>query len=116
MCTITRLFQVLREEMANINPRYMLVSIFVAPFPRMSGSRTRALALKLAGFRIGRGVIFCDMPRIVGDGPITERLTVGDNCFFNIGLTMELGANISIGKHVSFGHDVMLLTTTHKMG
>lgn len=113
---IKHVFQVLRDELSSLRPRHLLASILVAPLPRMVGGRFRLIALKLAGFRIGYGSIFADMPRIVGTGPITQRLSIGEHCFFNIGLTLELGAAIRIGNQAFFGQDVMLLTTSHEIG
>ena len=44
------------------------------------------------------------------------RLVIGDHCFFNVGVTFELGEAITIGRWVTFGPDVMLLTSTHEIG
>ena len=116
MTSLERAVEVLREEMDGLRPRHMLARLLVLPLPILAGSRLRAAALRLAGFRVGRGVTLGSMPRLFGNGPITERLTIGDHCFFNVGTTIELGAPVRIGDWVTFGPDVMLLTTTHEIG
>jgi acetyltransferase-like isoleucine patch superfamily enzyme len=113
---LERSIDVLRQELDGVRPRYLLARLLVLPLPILAGSRLRAGALKLAGFRIGRGVSFGSMPRIFGNGQITPRLTIGDHCFFNVGTTFELGERITIGRWVTFGPEVMLLTTTHEIG
>ena len=102
---------VLREELAGVRPRHLLVRLLVAPLPVLTASRLRANIIKLGGYRIGRGVAFGDMPRIFGNGRVARRLVIGDHCFFNVGVTFELGEAITIGRWVTFGPDVMLLTT-----
>jgi len=107
---------VVREETADVRPRHLLVRLLVAPLPALTAGRLRARIIKLGGYRIGRGVSFGDMPRIFGSGRIAPRLIIGDHCFFNVGVTFELGEAITIGRWVTFGPDVMLLTSTHEIG
>lgn len=116
MNRIARIFEVLQGELSTIRPRLLLAQLLTAPLPRFVGSRLRARLIHLAGFKIGRGVLFCDTPRVIGTGPITERLRIGNDCFFNIGLTLDLGAPITIGNNVSIGPDAMILTMTHDFG
>ena len=99
-----------------MRPRHLLVRLLVAPLPALTAGRLRARIIKLGGYRIGRGVSFGDMPRIFGSGRIAPRLVIGDHCFFNVGVTFELGEAITIGRWVTFGPDVMLLTSTHEIG
>jgi maltose O-acetyltransferase len=116
MKSLDRALEVLREELDGVRPRHALARLLAWPIPMLAGSRLRAAALRLAGFRVGRGVTLGDMPRIFGNGPIAQRLTIGDHCFFNVGATLELGESITIGRWVTLGPDVMLLTTTHEIG
>jgi maltose O-acetyltransferase len=116
MRILNRSRRVVREELADMRPRHLLVRLLAAPLPRLTATRARANILKLGGYRIGRGVAFGDMPRIFGNGAVARRLVIGNHCFFNVGVTFELGERITIGRWVTFGPDVMLLTTTHEIG
>jgi maltose O-acetyltransferase len=106
----------MHSQINHIRPRLILAQLLAAPLPLFVGSRLRTRIIQLIGFRIGRGVIFCGMIRIIGEGKIAKRLTIGRNCFFNIGLTLDLGAPITIGDNVSIGPDTMILTGTHDIG
>ncbi len=116
MTTIGHVSEVLHQELEGLRPRHILARLLVLPLPILTGSRLRAAALRLAGFRVGRGVTLGSMPRIFGNGPIAGRLTIGDHCFLNVGATIELGDRVSLGRWVTLGPDVMLLTTTHEIG
>lgn len=72
------------------------------------GVRNRLLRLAGVNFRgsyIGKGAKFTGTD-----------LRVGDHTFFNDGVYVEAKAPVTIGKNVSFGPQVMILTTTHEMG
>jgi maltose O-acetyltransferase len=108
--------RVLREEFAGLRPRLMLAQIALAPFPIHVGGRLRSLILRLIGFRIDRSTILADLPTITGDGNIYKKLVIGSRCWINIGCLFNLDGEITIGNHVSIGHDVLLLTVTHEIG
>lgn len=110
------LTQLLREETEGFHGRLLLARFLTAPLPIHTGSRVRALALRLAGFRVGHGVLFWGMPTITGPGDLYGRLTIGRFCWFNVGCTLDLGAAITIGDAVAVGHQAMLLTTSHAIG
>jgi hypothetical protein len=101
--TSNRLAEVLRQELDGIRPRYLAARLLALPLPLLTGSRWRAVALRLGGVRVGRGVTLGSMPRLFGNGPITRRLTIGDHCFLNVGATIELGGAVDIGSWVTFG-------------
>ncbi|MCA9970946.1 MAG: acyltransferase [Anaerolineales bacterium] len=56
------------------------------------------------------------LPTITGQGDVAARLRVGPICRFNVGCFLNLGSSITIGRHVGFGQQVMLLTETHAIG
>lgn len=60
--------------------------------------------------------MFAGVPRWSGSGPIRSRLSVGSGCWINIGCHFELNDTISIDDGVAIGHDVLILTSTHKLG
>jgi maltose O-acetyltransferase len=54
----------------------------------------------------------CGLPRLTGPGDVCSRLTIGEDCGFNVHCHFELDGEITIGDHVSVGHEVMFLTRT----
>jgi acetyltransferase-like isoleucine patch superfamily enzyme len=80
-------------------------------FPPFTLNRIRLLALKLCGIRTGQATLFWGLPTLVGRGGITSRLRIGAYCGFNDGCVFDLSAPITIGNHVSVGHEVRFLTT-----
>jgi maltose O-acetyltransferase len=111
-----RVWRTVREEFQDLHLRLALVSILLAPLPSYVGSGLRAMALRAIGFRIGRGTVFWGMPRLTGSGDLYTRLTVGQGCWFNLGCHLDLEAPITIGDRVSFGHEVLVMTSTHDVG
>ena len=55
-------------------------------------------------------------PELVGNGNLYRRLTIGRGCYFNVGCFLDLTEPIRIGDGVSLGQQVMLLTSTHRLG
>ncbi len=108
--------RVLHDEFAGVHWRLLLAKLLSAPFPDYAGSRIRSALLAAAGFDIGRGTTFGGMPTITGGGRVYGRLTIGADCWFNIGVLLNLGAPVRIGDGVSLGHEVMLLTESHELG
>jgi maltose O-acetyltransferase len=78
--------------------------------------RSRVRILRLFKWKLGDGTILSATPRLLGDGDLCRRLTVGRGVYVNIGAVWELGAEIEIGDHVHIGQSVSLLTTTHEFG
>jgi maltose O-acetyltransferase len=113
---VSRLTQLLREETEGLHGRLLLAQLLVAPLPYHTGTRIRALVLRLAGFEIGHGTVFWGMPTLTGPGNFRSRLVIGRFCWFNVGCFLDLGHTITIGDHVSVGQQVMLLTTSHEIG
>ena len=72
--------------------------------------------MKLCGIRMGQATLFWGLPNLIGRGPITSRLQIGAYCGFNDGSTFDLSAPITIGNHVSVGHEVRFLTTLRQDG
>jgi maltose O-acetyltransferase len=96
--------------------RVLLMKLLMAPLPVYLGGRLRSMIMRLLGFQIAHGTVFMDTPKLTGRGNIFQRLTVGEDCYFNIGCHFELGGNLQIGNCVSLGHEVLLLTSSHKFG
>lgn len=80
--------------------------------PAFVAAKTLSTALRLAGVDMGRSSLFWGLPRLTGSGDVCSRLKIGEHCGFNVSCHFELDAPITIGDHVSAGHEVMFLTRT----
>jgi maltose O-acetyltransferase len=96
--------------------RLTVVQFLLGVFPAFSLARTRLLALKACGIRPGHSTLFWGLPKLTGPGSIASRLKVGTYCGFNDGCVFDLAAPITIGNHVSVGHQVSFLTTNRQDG
>jgi maltose O-acetyltransferase len=90
--------------------RLTVIRALLGVFPPFTLNRIRLLALKVCGIRAGQATLFWGLPKLVGRGPITSRLRIGAYCGFNDGCVFDLAAPITIGNHVSVGHEVRFLT------
>lgn len=91
--------------------RLTVVQALLGVFPPFTLNRTRLMALRACGIRTGRATTFWGLPELRGPGSITSRLQIGAHCGFNDGCVFDLTAPITIGNHVSVGHEVRFLTT-----
>ena len=83
--------------------------------PAFVAARTLSGALRASGIRLGTTSLFWGLPRLTGPGDVCARLSIGEHCGFNVGCHFELDGKITIGDHVSAGHEVMFLTRTRDM-
>ena len=111
-----KLWSVLRSEAAGLHVGWLVARMLCAPLPIHVGGRLRALALRMAGFRVGHGTIFAGMPTMTGARPLQRNLEIGAGCWLNVGCFLDLGAAVAIGNRVSFGHQVIVLTQSHVIG
>jgi maltose O-acetyltransferase len=84
--------------------------VLLGIFPPFTLNRTRLMGLRLCGVRVGRSTLFWGLPKFRGRGVITSRLRIGSYCGFNDGCEFDLSAPITIGNHVSVGHEVRFLS------
>lgn len=113
---MSKLGQLLREELKGFHFKLSLVRIITFFLPIHVGSRLRAYLYRMAGFSIGHGSMFWGTPKITGDGNLYKRLTIGEYSWMNDGCFLDLGAPITIGNRVAFGHQVLLMTNSHEIG
>jgi len=111
-----KLVRVAAEELSGFHFRMLLARLLLAPFPIHSGGRLRVRILRAIGFTIGRGTVMWGTPTITGGATMYRNLTVGSGCWLNVNCLLDVGAPIFIGDNVAFGHEVMVLTTTHEIG
>ena len=96
--------------------RLAIVRAVIGIAPSFTLNRTRLLALKACGIRIGSSTLFWGLPILKGQGPIASRLVIGSYCGLNEGCEFDLAAPITIGNHVSVGQEVRFLTTLTPAG
>lgn len=108
--------KILHEEFEGFHFRFLLAKIILSLIPVNTGSRLRSRFLRLAGFNIHPGAIIMDVPEVIGGGNIYHRLEIGAATFINTGCFFDLTGPIHIGNRVSFGPQVMLVTSTHQIG
>jgi acetyltransferase-like isoleucine patch superfamily enzyme len=113
---IEKLRHVLREETEGLHIKLLLSKLILRLLPPYVGSRLRVHILRWVGFQIGHGTVMSGTPILSGVGHIYDRLHVGEQCYFNVDCFFDLSAPITIGDYVRLGHQVMLMTNTHKMG
>lgn len=113
---MSKLGQLLGEELKGFHFKLVLVRIITIFLPIHVGSRLRAYLYRMAGFSIGHGTMFWGTPKITGDGDLYKQLVIGDYCWMNDGCFLDLGASITIGDRVAFGHQVLLMTNSHEIG
>lgn len=113
---LAKLLRVLREELSGLHPRLLLTQALLAPLPMHVGSRLRRHGLRAAGFAVGRGTVFWGMPRFTGGRSLARNFAIGRRCVMNVGCFFDLGAPVTIGDGVAFGHQVLVLTTSHELG
>jgi maltose O-acetyltransferase len=111
---VTKIWKTIWGEFSELHVRLVLAQLLCTPLPVYTGNRLRAIALQAAGFSIGHGTFFGDMPTIIGGGgDIYTRLAIGQECWINVGALFDLSTNIIIGDRVAIGPQVTLLTSTH---
>lgn len=111
-----KLVRTAQDELRYVQPKSLMLQTLLAAVPRLGGGRIRREVLRLAGARIGQGTTIWGDLRVSGEGDFWRRLHIGERCTINVGLTLELGADITLEDEVSIGHEVMILTTTHRLG
>jgi maltose O-acetyltransferase len=103
-------------EFSVLHVRYLIAKLLLAPLPNYFGGRFRTRILRWSGFVIGAGSVFWGTPEIAGQGNIYSRLNIGQGCWFNKGCFFDLSDSVLVGDSVSVGHEVLFLTSTHKIG
>jgi maltose O-acetyltransferase len=106
----------LEMERAPLQPVVRVTSWLIGLLPDFAFTRARSRLLALVGWKLGPGASVFGVPRWYGSGPIRSRLTVGEDVLINVGCTIELNDTVTIGDSAALGHEVMILTTSHRLG
>ena len=110
------LVEALEMERAPLQPVIRVTSWLIGLLPDFAFTRTRSRLLGLVGWKLGPGASVFGVPRWYGSGPIQSRLTVGEDVLINVGCTIELNDVVTIGDSAALGHEVIILTTSHRLG
>lgn len=111
-----RILDVAHQEFANLHIARSATSSLIRLIPDYALSRTRTSAMRAAGWNVGPRSILYGLPRVAGSGDLLGRLSIGSYCYINVGCFFELNDRIDIGDAVSIGHEVLMLTSTHRIG
>jgi len=111
-----KLLDILASELGGCHPRLLLIQGLVALLPSEAFIRLRPRLYRLAGIRIGHGTVISGPLRLTGTGPVTRRLAIGNHCYLNENITFNLGETITLEDNVSLGMECLFLTNTHELG
>jgi maltose O-acetyltransferase len=103
-------------EETGFDSRKVVAGVVSRVLPQFSFNRTRTLALRAAGVRIGKRSGVLGPLDITGPGDVRDLLSIGDDTFISGPLHIDLGAPVLIGSRVQLGHQVVLLTADHDIG
>jgi maltose O-acetyltransferase len=104
-----------RDEVS-FDVRKTLASGISRGLPHFRFCRTRTALLRAIGIRIGAGSGVLGPLEVTGSGNMTHLLRIGEQAYISGPLRIDLGAAVTIGDCVRFGHDVALLTFDHDIG
>ncbi|MGB9738480.1 acyltransferase [Chloroflexus sp.] len=113
--TSSKIHRIITEELGALQPRLLFIGGLLRLLPRYTASRLRPRLLRLAGCQIGHGTVIMGPMRLHGYGKVQHRLQIGANCVINTDCFFDLNDHITIADHVSLGHEVMILTTSHQI-
>ena len=108
--------RVMQDELYGFHWRYAAARFLLAPFPLHAGSRVRTAVFRALGFQVGQGTVMWGTPTLTGGRQRHQLLQIGQHCWLNMGIVIDLGASVTIGHNVSIGHQVMFMTTSHQIG
>jgi maltose O-acetyltransferase len=84
--------------------------------PPYHGTWLRLWLLRAAGLRIGSDSGIGGRLWVAGGPHPASRLEIGARCFLNDGCRFDVSAPVVMGDNVYLGHDVAMLTASHRLG
>jgi acetyltransferase-like isoleucine patch superfamily enzyme len=91
--------------------RLLLVRWTLGLLPPFVLDKLRTRSLRWCGVDLGAETFFWGMPVLRGAGPGAGRLRIGTVSGLNDGCVFDLAAPVTLGDHVSVGHQVRFLTS-----
>jgi maltose O-acetyltransferase len=111
-----RVRSIICDELEAFKPRLVLALLAMSVMPPYVGNRLRAMLLRFAGVRVGRGTTVWGRIMLAGRGDPAVNLTIGGHCQINGGCGFDLSAPIIIRDNASLGQQVLLITGSHDIG
>ena len=111
-----RIVEGFRNDVANLDLRYVLGSLPTKLLPPLVGNRLRTRLFQLAGVEIGHATTIGGRFQIQGDGRAAPRVRIGRDCWINAGCMLDASETITIGDRVAIGQGVTIITNTHAIG
>lgn len=111
-----KFINVLINELSGCHPRLLFIQGLAALLPTEAFIRLRPRLYRLAGIRIGHGTVMSGRLQLTGAGAVTRRLVIGNYCYLNENITFNLGATVTLEDNVSVGMECLFITNTHEMG
>lgn len=103
-------------ELPQFQPSVWFATIVTRLLPSYSCLWSRSVLLRLAGWNVGEGASIFGRLNLYGRGDIRPRLSIGSHVMINVRCTIELNECVTIGDHAALGHEVLVLTSTHRLG
>jgi len=110
-----RVLSAVRADTSEYRFRLQLFNAATALLPWRSASTAGGRLLALLGCRVERGVRLAGTPTITGGGGFFGHLSIGENSVVDVGCVFDLEDQITVGKRVTLGPGVMILTSTHEL-
>jgi len=101
----------------SLHLKYRLANLISGMLPDFMSGVLRGRLYRLAGFSIGQGAFIMGNLRLVGATErFYEKLKIGPGTVVGNYVTINLDAEVHLGKDVSIGPYVLIYTGTHQIG
>jgi acetyltransferase-like isoleucine patch superfamily enzyme len=114
LIVMTRWLPRLRDEFGEFDVGLSLALALCRMLPRFAGNRIRTAAVRAVGIHLGRSTVIWGQITLTGKH-VRRHLTIGEDCWFNAGVLIDASDEVTIGNRVSVGHDVLIMTSTHRI-
>jgi maltose O-acetyltransferase len=114
--TLHRCGRYIGRQTGAVHPRVILARLLVACLPFPMFPELRASVYRAMGFKGIGGVRLLAPVALRGWGDIYSRLVIGHDTMINHSCDFDLNGSIQIGKNVSIGNHVMIVTANHEIG
>ena len=105
-----------RGQLTGWEPRLTLALAVASLLPPYTGNWLRIRLLRAAGVTIGERTGIGGRLSVAGGSRPGSRMRIGSHCFLNDGCRFDVSADVVLCDNVYLGHEVALLTASHKMG
>lgn len=114
---MSKLLKILNHEIGWIfGPRVWLLNLLLAPLPIGSAGRIRAAIYRLFGAKIGKNTMIWGAFTFCTPEQLHKNLTIGNDCYFNGFVHLDITGPVHIGNGVSIGHHTIIITSDHEIG